>query len=288
MLEIFTTREIALGICLSVIVIFILSQKEIREKLFEVIKCVFCKEFVKIYIFLIVYMIILIKSFQGLPFWENIFIKDIVFWVLFVGTAACIKAGDKNLEENYFRNMVVDNIKIATIIEFSINLFNFSIFLEIIIQAIMIALSVLRAVNEANEKNKVVKKFFDVIFYLTIIVILIFTIEKAINSINDIDLIETIIAFFIPIICSIAYMPVAYSIGIYSRYQSLFFKISNPRDENVEKNRKRKMKVFLTCGLSYKSICKFEKQFCGYATNILQRYDDKIFYKFVEVFKEKG
>ena len=45
------------------------------------------------------------------------------------------------------------------------------------------------------------------------------------------------------------------------------------------------MKVFLACGLSYKNICKFEKQYYKY--DILQRYDDKIFYELVKNFRKR-
>ena len=70
-----------------------------------------------------------------------------------------------------------------------------------------------------------------------------------------------IIIFCIPIIFSLLYLPFAYVFAIYAKYEVLFILLNFKERMYKKIIRRHKLKVIGVCKLSYKYICKFEKEY---------------------------
>lgn len=75
-----------------------------------------------------------------LPFWNWIYVKDITFWVLFVGIPTCFNSVTNKLEDHYFRNILIDNFKFTALVEFITGTFSFPLDVELILQPILLFL----------------------------------------------------------------------------------------------------------------------------------------------------
>lgn len=260
MFELFSTREIAIGTYFILLLLFLLLKKATRKSVKNVIVTALNKQLVIPFIVLILYASLLIYAFTFLPFWEWKYLKDVGIWVLFTGVPVCYNAVNTK-ESNYFKNILLDNFKFSAITEFITGTFTFPLHIEFIIQPAIAILVFFQVFTEKKEQYKNANNFFNFLVALTGFLIIFFTIREAIVSFNEVGSIDLFVSFFIPIVFSIAYIPVAYLFALYAKYQILFMRVYFCTDKNKNTLRHRKTSILLSCGLSYKKIQLFEKEY---------------------------
>lgn len=282
MLEVFSTREIAIGIYIVLFIIYALSISKVRKGLKNVIKCALTKKLVIPFLVLILYAVIIVCVLQLFSFWKWIYLKDIVFWVLFVGVPLCFNAVEhKKIAKNYFSKAINDNIKFTVLVEYIVGTFTFSLIGELILQPVVFILSILSFIAEKDNKYKSAKNFLDFILAFIGFMVLAFTINELIDSFNTIDYIDILFGLISPLLLSIAYVPFAYGFAIYSKYENIFmrFKIVDKNQHNSN----RRYSVVRVCKLSYKKLCIFERNIMRY---IFINMNNEDFDKAIEKVKE--
>lgn len=105
---IFTTREVSVIIYSIVFLIYVLIKKG-KSVFLPVIKAACHIKLIVPFIFIVTMAIIFVWICKLLPFWNWIYVKDITFWVLFVGIPTCFNSVANKLEDHYFRNILIDN-----------------------------------------------------------------------------------------------------------------------------------------------------------------------------------
>ncbi len=282
MFELFSTREIVLGIYFALIAIWVFFHKKIRSSVVDVLKVACCHQLVIPFVFMIGYATLIVYALKFLPFWKWIYLKDITMWVIFVGVPICYKAVNTE-DKYYFKNMIADNFRFSVLVEFISGTFTFSFVTELILQPVLAFLLILQVVAERDDEHKPAKKLID--FLLTVIglVILYFTIKKAITDYSHLEMIDTTVSFVAPILFSLLYLPVAYLFAVYSKYQVLFIRMGfkTPKDKNIEWMRKRK--VLKVCKLSYKKIVSFERE---YVKRLYVKMTDEEFDNIINCFRK--
>jgi len=202
-------------------------------------------------------------------------------WVLFAGVPICFNAVNTK-EEQYFRNIVIDNLKFTALVEFIFGTFTLSFIAELIVQPLVLLLFLLRAIAEKDEKNKAFKEFLDAVIVISGILLIYFTIKEAIISYIYLNVLDLLVSFLIPIIFSALYLPIAYLFAVYAKYQVLFIRMLFKSPKSKKLQRKHRWKVFVACGLSYKQICRFEKE---YVKRLYISLPESEFIKLMQEFK---
>lgn len=216
-------------------------------------------------------------------FWQWIYLKDIIIWVLFAGVPECFNAVSETIDKNYFRNMITDNLKFATLVEFFTGTFTFNIMVEFILQPVVVFFILMQTIADAKEEFKTVRRFSNWLVAILGFTILGFTIKNAIESYDNINEANAIVSFCLPIVFSLLYLPFAYGFAVYAKYEMLFIRMSfkEPQDKTIQRN--RHWKVIRLCKFSYSKVCRFENEYIKnmYATmsavefnNIIKRFKD--------------
>lgn len=262
MLEIFSTRELAIGIYIVLFIFYAVSKSNIRKEFKNVIKCALTKKLVIPFLVLIIYAVIIVWILQLFSFWKRIYLKDVIIWVLFVGVPLCFNAVEHKIEKHYFSKAIIDNIKFTVLVEYIVGTFTFSLVGELILQPVIFILSMMSVFAEKDDKHKSAKKLLDFLLALIGFIVLGFTINELIDSFNTIDYVDILFGLVVPLLLSIAYVPFAYGFAIYSKYENIFirFKIV---DKN-QYNSNRRYSVVRVCKLSYKKLCIFERNIMKY------------------------
>jgi len=108
------------------------------------------------------------------------------------------------------------------------------------------------------------------------------TVKKAITSYIYLNVLDLLVSFLIPIVFSTLYLPIAYLFAVYAKYQVLFIRMIFKSPKSKKLKRKHKWKVFVACGLSYKQICRFEKE---YVKRLYISLPESEFIKLIQEFK---
>lgn len=258
MFEIFSTREVASAIWICVLILFLGTKKKIRKSFLNVVK-VACNKYIVIpFILLLIYTIGISTIFKCLGIEITKFIKDVVLWFLFAGVPFAYSSIDnKNINLQYFKKYIVDNIKIIAVLQFIISTFTFSIWIELIIVPVITFIILLESVASINEEYKQVQKFLSGIIISFGFIILFSSLGKAITTFKDFGTIDLLITFLIPFVFSIFYVPIVYLFVIYAKYELLFCRIEFAINEKNKK--KYKYLIIKNFKLSYKKISYYLK-----------------------------
>lgn len=263
-MDIFSTRELATavwtGIILVAVGMAIVTNKKARKSFIEVLKCFFGRKIRMQWEIYFLYIGIITFLFSRLPIWESIYLKDIIIWTFFSGLTICINAVAGEADEKYILKVLKDNIRFTMVTELLLSTFTFSFWVELIIIPITTVIVLFDTVAEHKSDAIAVHKLLqDVIAFAGLCVILQ-TVRVGILEYRELNVINTLVSFFIPIVYLLLVTPLEYAFELYSKYEMLFIQMhfKEPSDKMVQ--RKRHLKVIKVCGLSVKRIMLFQKQ----------------------------
>ncbi len=289
MFDVFSTREVASIIYLILFFAFLIIRSKNITLLTNLIKSAFNKVFIIPILCLLAYAGLIIYGLQLIPVWDWILVKDIVIWVLFVATPICFKAATNRKKSQYpFKRMVIDNFVWSAILEFFIGAFTFSFGAEMIIVPAFSLLVLLQNHDRDNEQYKNVNKLLEGISVITGLILLGFTIDKAVKVIAQDGIVDVLVSFSIPIIFSVAFLPIVYFLAVKGQYHDLFVLVRIRNKDGEKTLSLKKKKIFKVCGLSYKKLLKFRKVYTTeYIGKVCFGNDDDTFLSFVESFKKR-
>lgn len=263
-MDIFSTRELATafwtGIILVAVGMAIVTNKKARKSFIEVLKCFFGRKIRMLWEIYFLYIGIITFLFSRLPIWESIYLKDIIIWTFFSGLTICINAVAGEADEKYILKVLKDNIRFTMVTELLLSTFTFGFWVELIIIPITTVIVLFDTVAEHKSDAIAVHKLLqDVIAFAGLCVILQ-TVRVGILEYRELNVINTLVSFFIPIVYLLLVTPLEYAFELYSKYEMLFIQMhfKEPSDKMVQ--RKRHLKVIKVCGLSVKRIMLFQKQ----------------------------
>jgi len=284
MFDIFSSREIALGIWAFVLIIALFVNKKIRSSFYGMIKIALSRHLSIPFLCILIYTGVFTFILTRFSIWEWIYLKDIIIWVLFAGVPTCFKAISKSVIEKFYVKIVLDNIILSAFVEFILSTFTFHLAIELLLIPILVFLFLAQAMAETRNELKPLHKPVSFVIIIVVILIFLFTAIIALNEYRSIGITTSIVEFCIPVMFSLMILPVAYLFSIIARYQSVFGRMSFriPDDNQIQKI--YKYKVFRTCGLSHNRILQFENEYVGI---FYKNMGKEKFYETFQEFREK-
>jgi hypothetical protein len=129
-------REIAILVWLGIFFAWVVSQKGMRKSLFAVFKS-FTQKAIFISLFLMMlYIGAMVYVLYRVNFWDISILSDTLIWIFGVGVVLFFNT--TNIQEaDYFRKVIIDNIKLVVFIEFLMNLYVFDLWIELILVPVL-------------------------------------------------------------------------------------------------------------------------------------------------------
>lgn len=253
-LNIFSTREMAVGFWLLIFIFYAVWNKNVRTQLPNLLKAMFSLKLTIGYLTLFIYFILIILLLYKINFWEYRQLKDTIIWFLTVGIISTYTAIGKAKDLNYFKEIIIENIKITVILEFITNMYSYGIILEVILVFLAILLSMCTAVisvsPEFNNENGIkLNKFLS--FLLMIIGFLIFlhSVYMVFKHYHEIIFIDFIKDLTLPTILSLAFLLYTYFLVIYCEYEIMFLRFKYCTISSERLRRLLKLRVLLFCNV---------------------------------------
>lgn len=259
-MEYFTTREIAIGIWILVFVAFCCAAKGMRSTvknaLIDIAKTLKFKYIILPFILLLLYGAFWIYVFQKTILWNNTFIKDILIWVLFAGIPLCFNAVSNDTKPDYFKRALLDAIKVTIIVEFIVSTYTF----HLVVELILVPIIVFCVLGSTISKDEKTKKFYEYLTTIIGVIIIIISVVFAIQQYEDFGQIKTWVSFFIPIVLTLLFLPIAYIFAVFSQYEQIMIKLKILIPDDVKLRRKRFAYILGTLGLSIKKLIAFRSK----------------------------
>ena len=202
-------------------------------------------------------------------FWNISLLKDTVVWFCFTAIVLCVNLVTSETDQNLFRKVIVDTIKIVIIIEFIVNAYTFSLVVELVLIPVVTFIVILEVFAKTDEKNSSVAKLMNGLLIIIGIVILIFVISNVVSDYKNFVSLDTLRKFLLPPLLTILFLPFIYFIVLFSTYEQLFVQLNLGYEKSKKLKRYAKREIIKHCLLSLKKVKKASNM--DYNLKVLQK-----------------
>lgn len=232
----------------------------------DVLKSFFNKKLNILWISILLYNLFITIILSYSRYWNNIYIKDIVFWVVFSCVVSTINIFDSKKEKVSFKKIILTNVTVSALIEFIISELTLSYCLELILIGIFIFINFLYLFSQTSLEYKTAENVLKKILSMLNFVFFVYILVELYKSFNLLLTQETWFKFLIPFIYSILCCPLYYIFIILNDYEKICCKI---QDHFVSENeidikyinKLKRRKLLMTCGVVHKKYIYFDSEF---------------------------
>lgn len=262
-MNIFSSREWAIVTWIIIYLCFTIFV--LKVDFTDVLKSFFNKKLNILWISILLYNLFLTIILSYSRYWNNIYIKDIVFWVVFSCVTSTISIFDKNKIFS-FKNLILTNITLFAIIEFILSEVTLSYYLELLLIGIFLPINFLFLVSQTKLEYKVTENSLKKILLLLNFIFFVYILRELYKSFNFLLSRETWFKFLIPFIYSILCCPLYYAFIILNNYEKVSYKIQYHfiLENDIDRkyiNKLKRRKLLMTCGVVHKKYIYFDKEF---------------------------
>lgn len=228
--DLFNNREVAIMIwifllfCYMVLHSFKANNRDVWHAFIRLIKALFNTKLAIPTLIMLIYILGELYLFCKLGIWSFNYssIKSVAIWILLYAipeTWNTIKL--KNHFISFFKVKIKELIGVMIVIEYAMNSYSFSLFAELIIQAILIFFGMMLAYSEGfrwqhGNQYDAVENIIKKILTLCVLIMMSYSLWKIFRNPSY----QLLIDFFIPIILSIGLIPFAFALNKYYIYDT--------------------------------------------------------------------
>jgi presenilin-like A22 family membrane protease len=111
----------------------------------------FVKQILSVFSLMVLYMAFVVYFLSEIDLWNAEQIKNTIFWCVSVGFMSLFKIESIKTDKSFFKNSVIDNLKLLAILQFVVGVYTFPIWIEILLVPVLALISAMLAIAE-NEK----------------------------------------------------------------------------------------------------------------------------------------
>lgn len=219
LLKYFNYRELATGIWLLAGVIFLLYWSETKDSIRDLFHQILQKKLLIIFASLALYLIALCWTLSKVDLWTSAQIPATFLWFFLSGVVLLGRSLSIKEDDRFFRKLVVDSFKVAAIFEFIVVAYTFNFLTELLLVPLFVFIGAVIAFSETNEKYQPVKKLFETILAVIVVMLLWHSISLIWEMPSGFFISHNGRNFLLPILLTIGSIPLFYLWYCYSSYE---------------------------------------------------------------------
>lgn len=263
-MDVLSSREWAIVTWIIIFLCFTIFV--LKVDLTDVLKSFFNKKLNILWISILLYNLFITIILSYSRYWNNIYIKDILFWVVFSCVVSTINIFDRKKEKVTFKKIILTNVTVSALIEFIISELTLSYFLELILIGIFMFINFLYLFSQTSLEYKTAENVLKKILSLLNFIFLVYILRELYKSFNFLLSQETWFKFLIPFIYSILCCPLYYAFIILNDYEKVSHKIQDHfvLENDIDRryiNKLKRRKLLMACGVVHKKYIYFDNEF---------------------------
>lgn len=213
-------------------------KKQIRTSILNVIKSALKIKILESFFLYLFYFFAIIYLFYYINWWNTDNLKDTIIWFTFSGLPIGFVVAVKKLECDFWKNLILKNLKLMVLVEFIINSFTFSLVVELFLIPFIIVITALNALSKHKIEYKPVEKLTNIILMFFGFIVLFHSLDRAIVEIHSIENMNTLKSILLPVVYSIISVPYMYILKLYVEYENdaIIRKYNNPLSKGSVKS----------------------------------------------------
>jgi hypothetical protein len=168
----------------------------------------------------------------------------------------CFNLVTSEKEEDLFRKIIINNIKIVIIIEFIINTYTFSLVVELFFIPLVTLLVIMEVIAKKDKKYSSVIKIINGLYVIIGVVILFYVISNVVSDYRNFGSLDTLRNILLAPLLTISFLPFIYFMMLFDAYKRLFVRLNLGYEKSNKLKRYTKRKIIKHCLLSLKKVNK--------------------------------
>lgn len=250
-------REIALGLWITALLIFGLSHSTIRSSLGNVLRSLFQPKIALPILAGAAYTGLLLLPLKKLGLWNQTLIKDTVFWFVFNGLAAGFSLVSRWKGESLFRKLVLDAIKITTVIEFVTSEYTLSLPWEVALVPVLVMLGGMQSVAETDSKFASVGRLIVFAIAVVSIGLIGYSAHSAYVDWKHFYSVESLRKVALPLVLSMLFAPFIFTLLLLVTYENVLVRLYMGSRSDTMLRQYAKRRIVATFGLRLRKLRHF-------------------------------
>ncbi|MEM8985436.1 MAG: hypothetical protein AAGC95_01825 [Pseudomonadota bacterium] len=233
-MDIFSTRELALAIWLCAIIAVCIYFKTTRRLAISVVKHALHKRLVWVYCITVFYIVLIVLLLWQLGIWNITHLKSTIIWAVTVGFISLFRLPDRAEDFGFFRQVVIDNLKLIVILEFIISMKPFAFWQELILIPTATFLTLIAEFSKNKPEYRIAYKLFSGTMSILGVIVIIFAFKGVLGDLTGFFSLQTLSDFTLPPILTFLFLPYLYALALYNIYETAFVVLKMPiQDKKV-------------------------------------------------------
>ena len=246
-----SNREIATLVWLGLFLIWTLMMPKIRQSMGGVIKA-FCQPVIlKVVGLAVLYITCSVWLLYRLGIWTADFTYSTLTWAVTFALVAVFEANKMSSDKRHIAKIIREVINVTAVLIFIIELHSFSLIIELISLPILIIITAMYELAKIKDEHAAVEKLLGKILVVVALAYLWNSIWGIWAGYEEINGLDTLRAFLIPILLSLLFLPFLFGLGVYMAYERIFTYLSLRMDEKLLRYAKRQAVIKCRANLNY-------------------------------------
>ncbi|MGY5464337.1 hypothetical protein [Citrobacter koseri] len=227
-MDILNNREIAIALWLVAISVYIFSSSKmatVRNALKGVLAAFFVRQIMSVLCLMVAYMVIVIYWLYELELWNFEQLKNTIFWCVSVGFMSLFKLKKIKKDKSFFKNSVLDNVKLLAVLQFILGVYTFSLWVEIFLVPILILFWAMLVITKTDREHNQVRAILEYSLTSFGVVLIVYTFYMLITDFGKFGQVKTAYDFFTPPMLTLLYLPFIFFMLVYSTYEQVFVRL---------------------------------------------------------------
>jgi hypothetical protein len=174
------------------------------------------------YSLMIAYVAMIVWALSSIGMWEIRQLKDTIVWFVVVAATWFFRLPKDADDIVYFKEALVDNIKLIVVIEFIVSFYTGSIFVELLLVPFSTLLGLMIVFAERDQRYTVVARFLNGVAVLLGASILIYATYQLATNVFGFATLETLADFSLAPIVTVLFLPFIFAATLLINYQTTF------------------------------------------------------------------
>lgn len=255
-IDTFNSREKAIVVWLLLFFLWVLLKKDTRVAVLNVLKVLLDKKVASVVLGMLLYTTFVVLFFYKIGLWEVFLLKDTIFWVLGTAFVLLLNTNKATQSVSFFKEVVVNALKLIVILEFIINFYTFSFWVEMILIPILVVIGGMSALTELKAEYKEVKKFINSVLAGLGFFLIVYALGNVLANYQNFATLQNFHTFVLPPLLTLFYIPYLYLFALVMAYETLFIRF-NIFIKDKELLSFTKEKIVLLCHINLGKLNRF-------------------------------
>ena len=227
-MEILNSREIAIGLWLIVIALYIFFSKKMVEvrAAFKQLTFVFrSRPLIMVFFAAILYTAVMVYILSEWDLWNIDQLKNTVFWFFSVGLLSIYNLEKVKVDPDFLKNALIGNLKLLAILQFVVGIYSLPLLVELFLVPLMVVVGLMISIAESDPKHLPVKKLLNGVVITFGLFTLAYTIYMLATDFKELSQEKTFYDFIVPALLTVMYLPYVFAMMMYSTYEMVFARL---------------------------------------------------------------